>query len=76
MPGQETTHQPRLRERDRAQSFLRPVFIDKLISEDHPARAIWDVIGQMDLSRYYAPIKAVEGVAGRSALDPRELISL
>ncbi len=33
-------------------------------------------MGQRDLSRFYAEIKAVEGVAGREPVDPRLLISL
>jgi transposase len=39
-------------------------------------RAIWDFVGRLDLSRYYEEIEVVEGEAGRSASDPRLLISL
>ena len=56
--------------------MLRPVDVEKLIEEDHPARAIWELVGQLDLRRYYEPIKVAEGEAGRSATDPRLLISL
>jgi transposase len=66
----------RLKAIDRKQLVLRPVDVERLIEDDHPARAIWELVGQLDLSRYYAPIKVVEGDAGRSATDPRLLISL
>lgn len=61
---------------DRSQMMFRAVAVDRLVEEDHPARAIWEFAGQMDLSAFYAPIKAVEGVAGREPWDPRLLISL
>jgi transposase len=66
----------RLKPIDRKQLVLRPVDVERLIEDDHPARAMWELVGQLDLSRYYAPIKVVEGDAGRSATDPRLLISL
>jgi hypothetical protein len=39
-------------------------------------RAIWELVGRLDLSRSTRTVKAVEGVAGRSTSDPRLLISL
>ena len=68
--------QPRLKAIDRQQMCLHPVEVDRLVEEDHPVRAVWELIGQRDLSWFYAPIKAVEGVAGREAIDPQLLISL
>jgi transposase len=61
---------------DRSQMMFRAVEVERLVEEDHPARAIWEFVGRMDLSALYAPIKAVEGVAGREAWDPRLLISV
>jgi transposase len=61
---------------DRQQLLLRCVDVDKLIEEDHPARAVWELVEQLDLEPFYAPIEAVEGAAGRPAWDPRVLISL
>jgi transposase len=61
---------------DRQQMRWHPLEVERLVDEDHPVRAIWELIGQRDLSGFYAPIKAVEGVAGREALDPQLLISL
>jgi transposase len=67
---------PRLKPVDRQQLVFRAVDVEQLIEEDHPARAIWEFTGRMDWSRFYAPIQAVEGVAGRAAWDPRLLVSL
>jgi len=67
---------PRLKAVDRSQLMLRPVDVEQLIEEDHPARAIWAFTGRMDWSRFLASIQAVEGVAGREAWDPRLLGSL
>jgi transposase len=67
---------PRLKAIDRQQMHLHPVEVDRLVEPDHPVRAIWELIGQRELSRFYAPIKAIEGVAGREATDPQLLISL
>lgn len=61
---------------NRNQLLLRPVDVEQLIGPDHPARAIWALVSQRDLGRFYDRIQAVEGVAGRSARDPRLLISV
>ena len=66
----------RLKAVDRQQICLRVVDAERLIEEDHPARAIWDLLKQVDLSRFSAGIRAVEGRAGRDAGDPRVLIAL
>jgi transposase len=55
---------------------MRAVDVEWLIEEDHPARSIWELVGRLDLSRYYADIAAVEGRAGREHTDPQVLISL
>lgn len=67
---------PRLKAIDRQQMRLHPVEVERLVEPDHAVRAIWELIGQRDLAGFYAPIKAVEGVAGREAIDPQLLISL
>ena len=68
--------QPRLQPINRNQLLWRPVDVEQLIAPDHPARAIWDLLGQRDLTAFYDQIEAVEGVAGRPARDPRLLISV
>jgi transposase len=72
----EQKRKPRFQGINREQLFWRPINVERLISEDHPARAIWDFVGRLDLSGYTEHVRAVEGVAGRSALDPQLLVSL
>jgi len=67
---------PRLQLVHRDQLVLRPVDVEHLLPPDHPARAIWKLVGGCDLSRFYEDIQAVEGAAGRPPLEPRLLISL
>lgn len=67
---------PRLVRVDRCQMVMRAIEVERLIAEDHPARAIWELVGRLDLSRYYAEIGAVEGRAGRDHTDPQVLLSL
>ena len=67
---------PRLVPVNRRQMVLRAIEVERLIAEDHPARAIWELVGRLDLSPYYAQIAAVEGRAGRDHTDPQVLLSL
>jgi transposase len=67
---------PRLRAVDRKQMVFHPVEIDRLIPEDHEARAIWELTGSLDLSCYYDDVNAIEGKAGAPAFDPRLLVSI
>ena len=73
---EEAEKKARVRAVNRQQLQLRPIDVERLVAEDHPARAIWEFVGRLDLSRFYAVIEAVEGEAGRSATDPRLLVSL
>jgi transposase len=50
--------------------------LDSLLPEDHLARAIWAFVARLDLSAFYAPIKAVEGSPGHPATDPQVLVAL
>ncbi|MGH9397799.1 MAG: hypothetical protein ACRD18_13245 [Terriglobia bacterium] len=68
--------EPRLERVNRQQMVWRAVDVERLIGEDHPARAIWELVGRLNLSFFRQAIGAVEGVAGRPALDPQWLISL
>src|SRR5579864_5659876 len=60
----------------RDQLVLRSVDVEQLLGPEHPARAIWELVGQCDLEPFYETIAAVEGQAGRPPHDPRLLISL
>jgi transposase len=61
---------------DRAQLQWRALDFESLIGAEHPARALWQLTGELDLTLYYNEIDAVEGVAGRCSTDPRLLICL
>jgi transposase len=50
--------------------------IEEFIGEDHPARALWEFVGRLDLTKFYEPLKAVEGRAGQPCNDPRLMIAL
>jgi transposase len=67
---------PRLVAIDRRQLLLRTVDVEKLVDDEHRVRAIWELIGRLDLRLYHAHIAVVEGSAGREQTDPQLLISL
>lgn len=67
---------PRVLRPNRAQLELRPSDLESLVSEDHRARVIWEFVEGLDLSALYEGIRAVEGHAGRPAIDPAILVSL
>jgi transposase len=67
---------PRLIPVNRNQMRIMPVDVERLIPEEHDARAIWDFAGRLDLTPYYEGIRSTEGEAGRPAYDPRVLISV
>jgi transposase len=56
--------------------MLRTVDVEKLVEEDHPARAIWAMVSRLDMSGLEEGIKAVEGGKGRSGIDPRLLTAV
>jgi hypothetical protein len=66
----------RLKAVDRQQICLRMIDPEQLVEEDHPARAIWDLLEEVDWSCFYVGIQAVEGRAGRDASDPQVIIAL
>jgi transposase len=61
---------------DRKQLRLEPLDVERLIEDDHPARKIWRVVEQLDLSRFDAEVRAVEGVAGRPSHSPQVLVAV
>jgi transposase len=66
---------PRLREVDRS-VVVPEAALDDLVDPDHPARALWDYVCALDLTPLLASVRAVEGVPGRNATDPRILLAL
>lgn len=61
---------------NRAQMCFRTVDVERLVDADHPARLLWEIIGRMDLSRYYAGVKSNEEEGGRPARHPQLLITM
>jgi len=75
-PSQGQKPIPRFEAINRQQMVMRTVDVEQLVDEDHPARAIWEFVGRLDLSEFCEQIRAVEGERGRPAHDPRLMISL
>ena len=67
---------PRLVFPNRAQVELRPLDLEGLLAPDHPARAVWAFVEALDLTPLYEKVRAVEGGAGRPAIDPRIFMAL
>jgi transposase len=61
---------------DRSQVDPNPKVIDDLIPAEHKARLVWELVRDLDMTALYEQIKAVEGHAGRPAIDPRILAAL
>jgi transposase len=78
MPDQrpEVATPPRLREPQRDQLELRVVDLDNLLPLDHPARAVWAYVEQLDLSPLWDAIKAREGAPGHPPAHPRVPMAL
>jgi len=68
--------QPLIRPINRQQMSWRAVDVERLIGEDHRARAIWGLVGRLDLKRFYDGIESNAEEGGRPAFDPQLLISL
>jgi transposase len=67
---------PRLRRAERHQVVMQVASLDSLLPEDHGARVVWEYVEGLDLSPLYEQIRAVQGRAGRDAIDPRILLAL
>lgn len=66
---------PRLRRPDR-QQLIEPRSWDDLVPQDHPVRALWDLVQRWDLTLFLQAIRARGERPGRSATDPQLLIAL
>jgi transposase len=66
----------RLRTVNRQQMKMIQIDIEELIGEDHPARAIWDLTGQLDLNRFVEDRTAIGDAPGRPSWPPRLLLSV
>ena len=61
---------PRFKPINRDQLIMRTIDIERLVEADHPVRAIWEMLGLVDLSEFEERIRAVEGRAGQATLSP------
>lgn len=67
---------PRLKRANRAQVEWQAVALDSLLPEDHKARIVWEWVQMVDVTPLEAEIKAVAGLPGQNAIDPRILLAL
>ncbi|MCA1837469.1 MAG: IS1182 family transposase [Actinobacteria bacterium] len=66
----------RLRRAVRGQVEWMTCDLEAMVPEEHPARAIWELLESLDLSAFYTKIKAVLDRPGRPGADPKVLLSL
>lgn len=66
----------RLRRAEREQAEMLLESLDQLLAPDDPARIVWKFVEALDLTPILERIQALEGGAGRDALDPRISMSL
>jgi transposase len=64
------------REIERDQTLWADLCIEDLIGCEHPARLIWEVMGQLDLSEFEKDGASFEREAGRARWSPRLLLSV
>jgi transposase len=57
-------------------SRVSPVSLDEQLPPDHEVRSLWDFVGQLDLTAFAGPCKAVEGAPGAPPIPPRLLFAL
>ena len=61
---------------NRTQIELQPCDLEALLPPGHAARLVWRFVEGLDLSAFYARIRAREGRAGRPPIDPKILVAL
>lgn len=67
---------PRYQRAVRDQMKIEMRALDQLLPSDHAARVVWEFVRKLDLSEFYAGIKAVEGRPGQPPVDPAILLAL
>jgi hypothetical protein len=58
MSQENTSNKPLIRHVNRQQMSWRAVDVERLIGEDHPARAIWTLVGRLDLRAFTRALPA------------------
>lgn len=66
----------RFKRANRRQIEMVTLSLEQRIDVDHPVRAVWSFVEQLDLSQLYGTIKAFKGTAGAAPIDPRILFAL
>jgi transposase len=66
----------KLRRPERRQIVFGEIDVERLVGEDHPVRAIWELTGRLDLSGFAAGLRSRVGEAGRGAWEPRLLVAI
>jgi transposase len=74
--GNSQAPEARLKRIDRQQSYWGEIDLETLIPPEHPARAIWELVGQRNLLGFLENNKSVEGRAGAERTDPQLLVSV
>ncbi len=74
--GEKGTGRPRIQRANRQQIEMRVAALDSLVPGDHKVRIVWETAQEYDLSKLYGYIDAIEGEAGRPAIDPLILVAL
>ena len=67
---------PRYETAHRDQIELQPCDLETLLPPGHAARLVWRFVEGLDLSAFYATIRARAGRAGRPPIDPKILVAL
>lgn len=67
---------PRLETANRQQMAMHVASLDDLLPAEHRVRIVWAMTEEYDLSDFYNSIEAIEGEAGRPAIDPRLLVAV
>src|SRR3712207_2446064 len=62
--------------RARRDGVQRARTLDALLPPGHEVRSVWAFVERLDLSAFYAPIKAREGRCRRTPTDPQVLVAL
>lgn len=68
--------EPRVLRPNRRQLQLRAVDLDATLPPEHRARVIWAFVEGLDLRARYEAIRAIDGQAGRPAIDPAILMAV
>lgn len=67
---------PRYETANRTQVELTPTDLETLLPPGHAARLVWRFVEGLNLTAFYAAIKAREGGPGRTPIDPKILVAL